>query len=39
LAADLFEGNIEGAGREERKVAASFTSRLYFLAEAFDKAG
>lgn len=34
---DLFQGDLKRAGREEGKMAASFTSRLYFLAEAFDE--
>jgi hypothetical protein len=37
LSADLFEGNFKRAGRKEGQVAASLTSRLYFLAEAFDE--
>jgi hypothetical protein len=38
LATNLFEGDFERTGWEEGKVTASFTSRLYFPAEAFDKA-
>jgi hypothetical protein len=37
LAADLIEGNLESAGREKSQVAARRTSRLDFLAEAFDE--
>lgn len=37
LDADLFEGNLKRAGWKEGQVTASLTSRLYFLAEAFDE--
>jgi hypothetical protein len=33
----LFEGYLNRTGRKESQVAASLTSRLYFLAETFDK--